>query len=450
MSEILKRLASKRVIVVLLAAVLIFSVSNTYLIFAGIQSANHTNVIDYDYVLSVDGANYKLKNVLTGFVLVQSGDVSVALNKAFSQGKSVYINPGTYNLTSDVQIVNKLNAKIAGEDATIIGNGNKIVISGTDYTASQYALVSGLTLINATVHVENSFATTIEDCKFINSSTGAEFANTNTWSEFNKVEDCQFRNVKEGIAFRSPDGNGTGSYASTQIERCMFNLQDNSVGIHVEPLAELSDCQLQTVRFWLGENGHINQTALKVDGSMYQTLLFGVVFESFTANPVDIYAIDVGRTCNPAPTLDSGVSFLGNWTARIHDPYSIWLSSTDTVFNETNLSVAVGTGNQYGQNTTIQRRPLTIHDFKPKIEVSGNFADGQTVTVRIRIEYIDNSISSPVTVAFINATSVWLNDDQLLTLYPSQNIIWAILIDAKTTAASTDATIRVSGYGNAG
>jgi secreted PhoX family phosphatase len=144
------------------------------------------------------------------------------------------------------------------------------------------------------------------------------------------------------------------------------------------------------------------------------------------------------------------VSFLGNWTARIHDPNSIWLSSTNTVFSETNLSVAVGIDNQYGQITAIQRRPLTIHEFKPKIEVAGSFADGQTVTVRIRLEYVDNSLSSPATIAFTNTTSLWLTDDQFLTLYPSQNIIWAILIDAKTTSASTGVTVKVSGYGTAG
>jgi hypothetical protein len=450
MSSTLKQVSSTRVIVILLAAVLILSAFNTYLIFAGTQSANRTNIINYDYVLSVDGDNYNLKDVVTGYVSAMSGDASTALNKALSQGKSVYLNPGTYTLTADVQTVNKLNAKIAGDSATIVGNGKKIVINGTDYTNSQYALVSGLTLINATIRVENSFAITIQNCKFINSTTGIEFANTNTWSEYNKIENCQFQNVTEGIAFRTPIRTGTGSYASSQIERCMFNLQDNSVGINVEPLAEFSDSQLQAVRFWMGENDHTNQTALKVDGSMYQTLLFGVVFECFTADPVDIYAIDIGQTCNPAPTLGDGVSFLGNWTARIHDPYSIWLYSTNTVFSETNLSVAVGNDNQYGQNTTIQRRPLTIQDFKPKIEVGGDFANGQTVTVRVRIEYIDNSLSTPVTITFTNATSTWLTDDQILTLFPSQSIIWAIIIDAKTTATSTDATVRASGYGTAG
>jgi hypothetical protein len=440
-----------RVIVVLLAAVLIVSTFNTYLIFSGTQSANRTNIVNYDFVLSIDGGNYNLKDVLTGYVSAQSDDASVPLNKALSEGKSVYLNPGTYTLTNDVEVTDKLNSKIAGDDATIIGNGKEIVIYGEDYTVSQYALVSGLTIINATIHIENAFATTIQNCKFINCTTGIEFTNTNTWSEYNKIVDCQFQNVTEGIAFRSPAGNATGSYSSSIIERCLFNLQDNSVGINVEPLAELSDSQLQTVRFWMGENGqNNNQTALKVNGSMYQTLLIGVVFESFTVDPIDIYAIDIGQTCNPAPTLDGGVTFLGSLTARIHNPHSIWLSSTDTAFSETNLSVMVGTSNQYGQTTTIQRRPLAIQDFKPKIDVAGNFADGQTVTLRIRLQYIDNSISLPFTAEFTNATSVWLTDDQLLTLYPSQNIIWAILVDAKTTVASTDATIQVSGYGVAG
>ena len=69
-----------------------------------------------------------------------------------------------------------------------------------------------------------------------------------------------------------------------------------------------------------------------VDGGMDQTLLFGVVFESFTSEPNNMFAIDLGTNCNPAPTFDSGVSFLGNWTARVHNPYGIWLQKHGAVF----------------------------------------------------------------------------------------------------------------------
>jgi len=283
-----------------------------------------------------------------------------------------------------VGVLNKLNAKLVSDGATVNGNGKKIIIVGDNYTQSQYGKISGLTLLNATIRVENSFATTITDTKFVNCTTAIEFANTDTWSEYNKVEDCQFINVTEGIAFRAPARNGTGSYASSQIERCMFNLKDNSVGINVEPLAEFSDSQIQDVRFWTGEIGHTNQTALRVYGSMFQTLLFGVVFESFTSDPVDMYAIDLGQTCDPAPILSGGVSFLGNWTARVHTPYQTWVSAVGSIFDRENVAVPVGTNGQFGEPLSIQCRPLTMFSFKPKLDVS--FSGEQKVTVRIRIE----------------------------------------------------------------
>ncbi len=453
MKDSLKKLFSKRAIVILIVALLILSTFNTYMILEGTRQANTTNVVNYDYVLSQDGGTYKLKNMLTGYVSEQPQSASPAINAALMQGKSVYLNGGTYTLTEDVYITNKLNAKLISDGATINGNGHKIVVYGDNYTTSQYALISGFTIINATIRVENSFATTITNTKFVNTTTGIEFANTNTWSEYNKVEDCQFLNAKEGIAFRTPvnaTGTATGSYASSQIERCSFNIRDSSVGINVEYLAEFSDSQIQDVRFWMGENGRTNQTALLVNGSMYQTLLFGVVFESFTDDPADMFAIDVGETCNPAPILDGGVSFLGNWTARIHDPSYIWLSGVGTIFKRTDVSIPIGANGQYGQNISIECRPLKIFSFKPKIDVQGSFSQNEIVTVRIRIEYIDNVVSNSVVRSFNGTGSAWLSDDDMMQLFSSQSIIWAIVVDAKTDAGSTDAVVRISGYGTAG
>ncbi len=464
MKDSLKKLASKRAIVVVLAALLALSAFNTYLIFVGTQSSMTSNAVTYDYVLSRDGNNYKLKNMLTGYVAEQSESASSAINSALASGKSVYLNPGIYVLTDNIVISNKVNAKIVGgNDATVIGNGNKIIVYGDNYTTSQNTQISGLTILNATVRVENSFGTTIQNMVFENTSTGIEFVNTHTWSEYNKVEDCQFINATEGIVFRTPDFNtaenttsqasainATGSYASSIIERCSFNLRDFSVGIKVEKLAELSDSQIQDVRFWIGENGRANQTGLYVDGSMYQTLLFGVVFESFTPDPVYLFGIEIGNNCNPAPILDSGVSFLGNWTTKIHDSQGIWLSGNNALFKRENVNIPVGTNDHYDVNQTIQVRPLTISSFKPKITVDGTFLNNETVTVRIRIEYIDNIISNAVVKTFTSSGAVWLSDDDMMQLFPSQSIVWAILIDAKTGASSTDAIVTASGYGTAG
>ncbi|NLF88901.1 hypothetical protein GX563_08780 [Candidatus Bathyarchaeota archaeon] len=451
MSGKLKKAISKRAIVIVLAILLVLTGINTYLILDGIQGSYGTNAVDYDFVLT-QNSGYKLKNMLTGYVSDQAKDASTALNTALSEGNSVYLNSGTYDLTSDVYVSNKMNAKIVGDSATINGNGHKIVIYGDNYTISQYASISGLTLINGTIRVENSLGTTITNSKFIDSTVALEFANTDTWSEFNKVENCQFINNTQGIVFRSPlnknpaVSNATGSYASSQIERTTFNIRDNSVGIVVEEAAQFSDSQLQNVRFWMGENEHTNQTAIYVDGAMDQTLLFGVVFESFTSTPNDIYAIDIGPNCDPAPTIDSGVSFLGEWTARIHNPYGEHLRSTSSTFKR-EVTVPVGLNGQFGELKTIDVHPLTIGSFTPTITVSGSFSHNETVTVRIRVEYIDNVISAPVTRVFNGGGTVALSTDELLTLFPSQSIIWSVLIDAKTDASSTDAAVAVSGYG---
>jgi hypothetical protein len=187
-----------------------------------------------------------------------------------------------------------------------------------------------------------------------------------------------------------------------------------------------------------------------VYGSMYQTLLFGVVFESFADQPYNLFAIDLGKTANPAPILDGGVSFLGNWTARIHNPFSIWISSVGSAFKRENVNVPVGLKNQYGDNVSIQALPLKIFNFKPKIEVDGSFNNNEAVMVRIRLEYADNVISNNVVKTFTSSGAVWLTDDEILQLYPSQSVIWAIIVDAKSSSHSTNAAVTVSGYGTAG
>ena len=72
--------------------------------------------------------------MLTGSTTSVSGSASSAINSAFAQGNSVYLNPGTYTLSGDVLVSNKINAQIVGNGATIIGNGHKIIIYGDNYT----------------------------------------------------------------------------------------------------------------------------------------------------------------------------------------------------------------------------------------------------------------------------------------------------------------------------
>jgi hypothetical protein len=63
------------------------------------------------------------------------------------------------------------------------------------------------------------------------------------------------------------------------------------------------------------------------------------------------------------------------------------------------------------------------------------------------LEFVDNVISGNVEKSFTNNATLWLDDDDMLKLFPSQNVIWAILVDAKSSSASTDAVVKIDVYG---
>ena len=440
---------SKRVLGIIIAVALFLSAFNTYIIITqniALQNAAHDAT--YDYVIFQDGATYKAINQASGATDYTSENASQLINQVLANVNAIYFKPGNYTLTSDVQADDKIKSKIVSDGANLIGNGNSIIIKGDNYTFSQNNLVQGFTMVNSTLRIENSFRTTISNMEFVNCSTAIELANTETWTEGTTIENCRFTNFTAGIVFRTPTENGTGSYASSQVNHCFFNHIDDSIGIIVEPLAEFSDSQIQNSRMWMGEHDFTrNQTGLKLDGSMHQTLLSGVVFESFTDSPTEFYGISLGETSITPPTLAGGISFLGNWTAKVYNPFGKWIGGIGGVFKQVNLPVSIGLSRQYGDMESVQIRPLTIADLKPKIQVVGSFVHNETVTVRIRLEFIDNTISGSVEKAFTNSSALWLDDDDMLRLFPSESVIWTILVDAKVDSASTDAIARVSVYG---
>jgi hypothetical protein len=444
---------SPRIIGLILIVVLLATALNTFLVISVYNTLNEVGQTDssgFDFVVSQEGSYFKARNVLTNQITHGFVTASIAINYAFSQGSSVYLDKGTFNLTADIVVSNKWNVKIVGDGAAINGNGYKIVIRGDNYTASKYPLVSGLILSDGTLRIENTFGATITNMIFQNSPVGLEFSNSDTWTEGTKIENCHFINCTEGIAFRTPTGNATGSYASSEINRCFFNLQDNSVAINVENQTEFSNSILQNVRFWIGENSNTNQTGLRLAGTMSQSLLIDVVFESFSNGPNMLFGIDLLESADATPIIDGAVSFLGNWTARIHNPHSIWISAAGSLFDRENTPVPVGLNGKYGENVTIMPKPLKIVSFNPKIAVQGSFRQNETITVRVQLEYVDNVYSKSIEKTFTNSSTVWLSDDEIMQLFPSQNVGWAIIVDAACSSSSTDATVKFSGYGIAG
>jgi hypothetical protein len=147
------------------------------------------------------------------------------------------------------------------------------------------------------------------------------------------------------------------------------------------------------------------------------------------------------------PKLDGGVSYLGNWTDSIHNPFKIGLKSDTKTAVKYEITVPVGTSGEFGETQTLECRPLTISSFKPKIDVTGNFRQNEIITVRIRIKYVDNSISNSAIRTFSASGSESLSDNEMMQLFSSQSVIEAILVEAKTSAISTNTKVTVSSYG---
>jgi hypothetical protein len=414
----------------------------------------------YDYVIYQYYNNQNgtfmvaAKNGITGIVDFFSADAAMVFNQALANGKYIYVKSGNFVLNADILMANKENARLDGDGAMLNMNGHKIMITGVTYVQSQNNQISGLIVYNGTVRIENSFKTTVSNLIFDSCSVGLELANTNTWTEATRIDTIHFTKCTQGIVFRTnttstqPQGNTTGSYASTEVNRCFFNLLDNSIAITVEEKAEFTDSQMQDIRIWIGEHGKFNQTGLQIDGSMYKTVLKGVVFESFAALPLNgslIYAVKIEQNAYEPPIIDTGVSILGAWTARIYNPGGSWIYGVGAVFRQTGIAVPIGNGD-YGKTQVFQLHPATIASFKPKITVQGSFQNNETVTVRFMLEFIDNVQSSELEKTFNSSSSVWFGDDDFLQLYGYLDMIYAIHIDAKASA-ETDATVKVDIYG---
>ncbi|MCW4009654.1 MAG: hypothetical protein NWF05_03420 [Candidatus Bathyarchaeota archaeon] len=394
------------------------------------------------------------KNGITGNADFVSTDAAVVFNLALTNGKSIYIKSGVYYLNSDINLTNHRNARIDSDGATLNLNGHKLVISGTSYENSQNNQISGLIIFRGTVRIENSFKTTVTNMIFDTCTVGLELINTNTWTEGTRIDTAHFTKCTQGIVFRTnttstqPDGNTTGSYASTEINRCYFNQLENSIAITVEEKAEFTDSQMQDIRIWTGEDGKYNQTGLQIEGSMYKTVMKSVVFESFAKLPLNdslLYAIKIYATAYEPPIIGTGVNILGAWTARVYNPDGSWIYGIGAVFKQTGIAVPVGT-DDYGEAQIFQLHPAIIASFKPKITVDGSFQSNEAVTVRFRLEFIDNVVSNPIEKTFTSSGSVWLDDEDFLQLYGYLDLLYAIHIDAKASDAS-NATVKVDIYG---
>jgi hypothetical protein len=438
-------------VAVFLSGVLIASLLwnlNQFLLFKDISYTE-----DYDYVIYLDANAVRVKNGTTGRIDFIGENLTQAIDYALSDGLKVFIKSAEYNASSGIALKNLKNVKITSNGAKINLGGNAFIIKGECWENSRHISIEGLTLFNGSLIIENSFMTTVKNCIFADSEEGIILSNTNGWTECTKIEDCYFENVKRGIVFKTPTGNGTRSYANTEIKRCYFELmKENSVGIQVEPVSDFNEGLIQNVRIWMGGISEQNQTGLLVEGSMLNTLMHDIVFESFANNPKNIYGIHLGPG-GEGPILGHGIVFCGNLTEKIHNPFKRWLYGVGGSFKVENVSISLGVDNGYGAYQEIglvTHLSIPIYSFNVKVQINGQFSTQETIVVRFRLKLLDYSLSEDLEITFRNATTIWLDHDDWLKIWPNRNIIQSLIVDAKTNENTSKVTVAVSVYGQYG
>jgi hypothetical protein len=415
---------------------------------------NISQVEDYDYIVYADAANIKVKNGTTGQIDFIGNELSQVLSLILKNDElKVFIKAAEYNVSSSIRLQNLTGVNIVSNGARLNLNGNSLIIAGDRWEYSKYNSIEGLTIIDGNIFIENSFMTTIKNCIFIDSWDGIVLSNTNGWTECTVIEHCYFINVQRGIVFRKPINNGTKSYANTEIRGAWFELRrEGSIGIHVEPEADFNEGLIQNVRIWMGGVVEHNQMGILVEGSMLNTLMQNVVFESFANYPQNIYGIALGKDSDP-PILGYGVVFCGNLTGRIYNPHGKWLYGSSGSFKIENIAVPLGVNNAYGELQEIGAVPhvsLSISSLNVKVQVKGNFSTEETVYVRLRFKFIDDSFSKHLEISFNEAGTKWLSSDDWLDIWPTRTIISSLVVDAKTTAYASNVTVIVSAYGQYG
>jgi hypothetical protein len=115
-------------------------------------------------------------------------------------------------------------------------------------------------------------------------------------------------------------------------------------------------------------------------------------------------------------------------------------------FKTTGLSVSVGTGGAYGSASAITSPSGVITYPRVKITWGGTFGTDETVTVKVEAVYSDGS-TAYVEKSATATGSLWLTDDDILSIITQGKDIVKLNIYAKTNLSSTTVTVTVDAYG---
>ena len=398
----------------------------------------------YDVVVYQEGGHYYAKDSRGNLICVNSPSLCLqeAVNYLAQFGvNKIYIKSGTYDLNNNPVNINNLSDIIIDGDKPTIKN-TVITLYGQQWNYNMHNIIRNIVFSNSSLIIQNGFMNLFENLEFYGGQTQIKLQNTTQWSEAN-----WFRNIKlynpstAGFVFDTPTGTGTNSYANNRLDNIFIDLYTSgSKGIVINNGAALDNVYMSNIRIW----AHADEiTGLYINGDLDSMKIYNIVFESFVSSPTSLYGIYADQNAIIIPTIIKPI-FYGNWTAYIYNPYYKWIVG-QALGKSVSVNVPVGTGNTYGNPVTIadySRFYGTIPTPRIKITWGGTFASGETVTVMITFNYIDGGQLS-ITKSATAPGSYWLTYDDLLTLYPGNNMLQSITAQAMSSVSSTQVTVTI-------
>lgn len=400
---------------------------------------------------------YRFDNSAVKIYVVQSGNTVVedfettSLKEALEyvsnniETKNVKFKYGVYDLDSDVTFNSKSDLILDGQNSELHLNGHTVLFWSESHEKNSHNQICNFNVYNGTFRLENSFDATFENINFENCKSASEVSNTNEWSEFTKFINVNWNNCQTGITLKSPTGNATPSYENTMIDGCSFNLlTNNSIGILVEEGAHFSNSRIANTRIWMHTNNSLTQTGLCIEdqGAMTHTILSGVTFETFDLKNIEnatIYGIYFGKNCTAYS--DEGISFLGNYTARISNLHNNDLPGAFRTKRTIKFD------NSKTNSSVIHREPFSIESFDGFINIT-DIHSSEQVIVQISLNFMDHTITSITLPTFtVNKSYYELTKQDLYDLYPSQNTIQNIEVFAQTNLSNSETIVSIAVFG---
>jgi len=399
---------------------------------------------EYDVLVYQEGGHVYAKDRNGNVICVDSPTACIqeAVNyiASFSRGR-IHISRGVYNLNNNPVNINNLSDIIIDGDKPTIEN-TVITMYGDQYNYNMHNIVRNLIFRNSSLVIQNGFMNLFENLEFYGGQTQIKLQNTTQWSEAN-----WFRNIElfnPGLAafvFDTPTGTGTESYADNRLDNIFINLYTpGSKGIVINNRATLDNVYMSNIRIWVHSD---NIVGLYINGDADNAKIYNIVFESFVSSPTSLYGVYADSGTTVIPIMIKPI-FLGNWTSYIYNPYYRWIIG-QVLGKSPAINVPVGTNNTYGQPVIIAdylRFYGTVPTPRIKITWGGTFASGETVTVKITFNYIDGGQLS-ITKSASAPSSYWLTYDDLLNLYPGNDMLQSIVVQAMSSAPSTQVTVTI-------